>query len=142
MKRGEIGKQSWLYAMPAFYFCAIFAAVERFFRAYIPGPVSDVLSKIQLFLPLLAFVSLWCAQVWGLKRGYIEQKYRKTVTVGVTLLPIMTLIFILLFSMLSSKIGGVSMTERFDYTISLSKPARRRKYKVQNAVLCGGVFCA
>ena len=70
-----------------------FAAVERFFRAYIPGPVSDVLSKIQLFLPLLAFVSLWCAQVWGLKRGYIEQKYRKTVTVGVTLLPIMTLIF-------------------------------------------------
>lgn len=23
------------------------------------------------------------------------------------------------------------MTERFDYTISLSKPARRRKYKVQ-----------
>ena len=73
VKRGEIGKQSWLYAMP--------------------GPVSDVLSKIQLFLPLLAFVSLWCAQVWGLKRGYIEQKYRKTVTVGVTLLPIMTLIF-------------------------------------------------
>jgi len=93
VKRGEIGKQSWLYAMPAFIFCAIFAAVERFFRAYIPGPVSDVLSKIQLFLPLLAFVSLWCAQVWGLKRGYIEQKYRKTVTVGVTLLPIMTLIF-------------------------------------------------
>ena len=89
VKRGEIGKQSWLYAMPAFIFCAIFAAVERFFRAYIPGPVSDVLSKIQLFLPLLAFVSLWCAQVWG----YIEQKYRKTVTVGVTLLPIMTLIF-------------------------------------------------
>lgn len=79
--------------MPAFIFCAIFAAVERFFRAYIPGPVSDVLSKIQLFLPLLAFVSLWCAQVWGLKHGYIEQKYRKTVTVGVTLLPIMTLIF-------------------------------------------------
>lgn len=70
--------------------------------------------KIQLFLPLLAFVSLWCAQVWGLKRGYIEQKYRKTVTVGVTLLPIMTLIFILLFSMPSSKIGGVSMTEKFD----------------------------
>lgn len=34
------------------------------------------------------------------------------------------------------------MTERFDYTISLSKPARRRKYKVQNAALCGGVFCA
>lgn len=97
------------------YFCAIFAAVERFFRAYIPGPVSDVLSKIQLFLPLLAFVSLWCAQVWGLKRGYIEQKYRKTVTVGVTLLPIMTLIFILLFSMHSSKIGGVSMTEKIDY---------------------------
>lgn len=96
------------------YFCAIFAAVERFFRAYIPGPVSDVLSKIQLFLPLLAFVSLWCAQVWGLKRGYIEQKYRKTVTVGVALLPIMTLIFILLFSMPSSKIGGVSMTEKFD----------------------------
>ena len=93
VKRGEIGKQSWLYAMPAFIFCAIFAAVERFFRAYIPGPVSDVLSKIQLFLPLLAFVSLWCALVWGLKRGYIEQKYRKTVTVGVTLLPIMTLIF-------------------------------------------------
>lgn len=90
VKRGEIGKQSWLYAMPAFIFCAIFAAVERFF---LPGPVSDVLSKIQLFLPLLAFVSLWCAQVWGLKRGYIEQKYRKTVTVGVTLLPIMTLIF-------------------------------------------------
>ena len=89
VKRGEIGKQSWLYAI----FCAMFAAVERFFRAYIPGPVSDVLSKIQLFLPLLAFVSLWCAQVWGLKRGYIEQKYRKTVTVGVTLLPIMTLIF-------------------------------------------------
>ena len=53
VKRGEIGKQSWLYAMPAFIFCAIFAAVERFFRAYIPGPVSDVLSKIQLFLPLL-----------------------------------------------------------------------------------------
>lgn len=25
---------------------------------------------------------------------------------------------------------------------TLSKPARRRKYKVQNAVLCGGVFCA
>lgn len=97
------------------YFCAIFAAVERLFRAYIPGPVSDVLSKIQLFLPLLAFVSLWCAQVWGLKRGYIEQKYRKTVTVGVTLLPIMTLIFILLFSMHSSKIGGVSMTEKIDY---------------------------
>ena len=24
------------YAMPAFIFCAIFAAVERFFRAYIP----------------------------------------------------------------------------------------------------------
>lgn len=38
VKRGEIGKQSWLYAMPAFIFCAIFAAVERFFRAYIPGP--------------------------------------------------------------------------------------------------------
>ena len=38
VKRGEIGKQSWLYAMPAFIFCAIFAAVERFFRAYIPVP--------------------------------------------------------------------------------------------------------
>lgn len=45
-------------------------------------------------------------------------------------------------SKLTSSTGGVSMTERFDYTISLSKPARRRKYKVQNAVLCGGVFCA
>ena len=42
----------------------------------------------------------------------------------------------------TSSTGGVSMTERFDYTISLSKPARRRKYKVQNAVLCDGVFCA
>lgn len=31
VKRGEICKQSWLYAMPAFIFCAIFAAVERFF---------------------------------------------------------------------------------------------------------------
>lgn len=45
-------------------------------------------------------------------------------------------------SKFTSSAGGVSMTERFDYTISLSKPARRRKYKVQNAVLCGGVFCA
>lgn len=45
-------------------------------------------------------------------------------------------------SKLTSSTGGVSMTERFDYTISLSKSARRRKYKVQNAVLCGGVFCA
>lgn len=45
-------------------------------------------------------------------------------------------------SKLTSSTSGVSMTERFDYTISLSKPARRRKYKVQNAVLCGGVFCA
>ena len=45
-------------------------------------------------------------------------------------------------SKFTSSTGGVNMTERFDYTISLSKPARRRKYKVQNAVLCGGVFCA
>ena len=45
-------------------------------------------------------------------------------------------------SKFTSSTDGVSMTERFDYTISLSKPARRRKYKVQNAVLCGGVFCA
>jgi len=45
-------------------------------------------------------------------------------------------------SKFTSSTGGVNMTERFDYTISLSKPARRRKYKVQNAALCGGVFCA
>ena len=50
VKRGEIGKQSWLYAMPAFIFCAIFAAVERFFRAYIPGPCPMFLSKNTAFL--------------------------------------------------------------------------------------------